>query len=83
MFNIFQSQQSSRGSTASRWLIPRATLEIPTSQRRLERILKLIQQCAYSIHDLSRVQLDAKAPRTPRFKAAAKFALAAFAAVLA
>lgn len=48
-------------------LIPRATLEIPTSQRRLERILKLLQQCAYSIHDLSRVQLDAKAPRVPRF----------------
>ncbi len=48
-------------------LIPRATLEIPTSQRRLERILKLIQECAYSIHDLSRVQLDAKAPRVPRF----------------
>jgi hypothetical protein len=48
-------------------LIPRATLEIPTSQRRLQRILKLIQECAYSIHDLSRVQLDAKAPRVPRF----------------
>jgi hypothetical protein len=48
-------------------LIPRATLEIPTSQRRLERILTLIQECAYSIHDLSRVQLDAKAPRVPRF----------------
>jgi hypothetical protein len=48
-------------------LIPRATLEIPTSQRRLERILKLIQHCAYSIHDLSRVQLDGKAPRVPRF----------------
>jgi hypothetical protein len=48
-------------------LIARATLEIPTSQRRLERILGLIQQCTYSIHDLSRVQLDAKAPRVPRF----------------
>ena len=48
-------------------LIPRATLEIPTSQRRLQRILKLIQECAYSIHDLSRVQLDARAPRVPRF----------------
>lgn len=48
-------------------LIPRATLEIPTSQRRLDRILKLIQQCTYSIHDLSRVQLDARAPRVPRF----------------
>jgi len=48
-------------------LVPRATLEIPTSQRRLERIANLIEQCAYSIHDLSRVQLDAKAPRVPRF----------------
>jgi hypothetical protein len=48
-------------------LIPRATLEIPTSQRRLERILKLIQHCSYSIHDLSRVQLDPRAPRVPRF----------------
>jgi hypothetical protein len=48
-------------------LIPRATLEIPTSQRRLERILELIQHCAYSIHDLSRVQLDRRAPRVPRF----------------
>jgi hypothetical protein len=48
-------------------LIPHATLEIPTSQRRLERILGLIDQCAYSIHDLSRVQLDAIAPKAPRF----------------
>lgn len=48
-------------------LIPRATLEIPTSQRRLERILQLIEECAYSIHDLSRVQLDPRAPRVPRF----------------
>src|ERR1700739_747194 len=48
-------------------LIPRATLEIPPSQRRLERILKLIQQCSYSIHDLYRVQLDAKVSRVPRF----------------
>ncbi|MGH9782411.1 MAG: hypothetical protein ACRD33_11405, partial [Candidatus Acidiferrales bacterium] len=48
-------------------LKPRAALEIPTSTRRLERILNLIQQCEYSIHDLSRVQLDRTAPRTPRF----------------
>jgi hypothetical protein len=48
-------------------LVPRATLEIPTSQRRLERILRLIQQCAFSIHDLSRVQFDARAPRVPLF----------------
>ena len=46
---------------------PRATLEIPFGQRRLDRILNLIGQCKYSIHDLSRVQLDRKLPRTPRF----------------
>ena len=48
-------------------LLPRATLEIPSSSRRLDRILKLIGDCRYSIHDLSRVELDLKAPRTPRF----------------
>jgi len=48
-------------------LTPRATLEIPSSARRLDRILRLIAECKYSIHDLSRVELDAKAPRTPRF----------------
>jgi len=48
-------------------LVPRATLEIPTSERRLDRIIELIDECAYSIHDLSRVQLDRTAPRTPRF----------------
>ena len=46
---------------------PRATLEIPFGQRRLDRILTLIRQSQYSIHDLSRVQLDRKPPRTPRF----------------
>jgi len=45
----------------------RATLEIPFGQRRLDRILTLIRQSQYSIHDLSRVQLDRKPPRTPRF----------------
>ena len=48
-------------------LVPRATLEIPNSSRRLEKILGLIEQCRYSIHDLSRVELDNVAPRTPRF----------------
>jgi len=46
---------------------PRAALEIPFGQRRLDRILSLIRESRYSIHDLSRVQLDRKAPRTPRF----------------
>lgn len=48
-------------------LVPRATLEIPTSDRRLDRIVKLIRSCRYSFHDLSRVQLDREKPRTPRF----------------
>lgn len=46
---------------------PRATLEIPFGQRRLDRILMLIRHSRYSIHDLSRVQLDRNKPRTPRF----------------
>lgn len=48
-------------------LVPRATLEITDSTRRLDKILKLIGECEYSIHDLSRVELDRKKPRTPRF----------------
>ncbi|MGA9896888.1 MAG: hypothetical protein WBQ09_02230, partial [Terriglobales bacterium] len=47
--------------------VPRATLGIPSGARRLERIFGLIQRCRYSVHDLSRVQLDRNAPRTPRF----------------
>jgi hypothetical protein len=47
--------------------IPRATLEIPFSRRRLDRILDLIADCRYSVHDLSRVQLDRASPSTPRF----------------
>ena len=46
---------------------PRATLQIPFGQRRLDRIVQLIRQSKYSIHDLSRVQLGRRAPRTPRF----------------
>lgn len=48
-------------------LEPRTTLGIPGGERRLDRILALIQSCRYSIHDLSRVQLDRNPPRTPRF----------------
>jgi hypothetical protein len=42
-------------------------LEIPGSTRRLDRIVSLIESCQYSIHDLSRVQLDRHPPATPRF----------------
>ena len=48
-------------------LVPRATVEIPTSDRRLDRIVMLIRDCQYSFHDLSRVQLDRNSPPTPRF----------------
>jgi hypothetical protein len=48
-------------------LTAQAVLQIPGSQRRLDRILGLIGRCRYSFHDLSRVELDAIHPRTPRF----------------
>lgn len=48
-------------------LTPRATVEIPGSERRLNRILSLIKDCRYSFHDLSRVELDRRSPPTPRF----------------
>lgn len=47
--------------------IPKATLQIPLSRRRLDRIVSLISSSDYSLHDLSRVQLDPVRPRTPRF----------------
>jgi hypothetical protein len=48
-------------------LVPRATLEIPTSTRRLDHILELLYKCPIALHDLSRVELDRTPPRTPRF----------------
>jgi len=48
-------------------MVPHATLEIPGGERRLDRILALMADCRYSVHDLSRVQLDRKSPSTPRF----------------
>jgi hypothetical protein len=48
-------------------LKPRATLAIPGGTARLDRIIDLIQSCSYSVHDLSRVQLDRNPPATPRF----------------
>lgn len=48
-------------------LVPRATIEIPSTRRRLERIIQLIRGCRYSVHDLSRVEIDRNSPATPRF----------------
>jgi hypothetical protein len=42
-------------------------LEIPGGARRLDRIFRLIQGCRFSVHDLSRVELDKNRPPTPRF----------------
>jgi hypothetical protein len=47
--------------------VARATLGFPRDARRLERIFKLIQSCKWSVHDLSRIELDRNAPRAPRF----------------
>ncbi len=47
--------------------VPRATLGVPRDARRLERILQLIQSCRFSVHDISRIQLDRRPPRAPRF----------------
>lgn len=46
---------------------PKATLIIPGGERRLDRIFALIQSCRYSVHDLSRVEIDRTHPPTPRF----------------
>ncbi len=48
-------------------LFPRATLELTSGERRLDRIFALISECRYSFHDLSLVKLDRKPPATPRF----------------
>lgn len=48
-------------------LIPQAVLQIPGSQRRLDRLTELMARCQYSFHDISRVELDRKRPRVPRF----------------
>jgi hypothetical protein len=57
-------------------LYPRATIEIVGGERRLDRIFTLIQTCPYSVHDLSRVELDRKQPETPRFNMPLELGLA-------
>jgi hypothetical protein len=45
-------------------LDPRCALEIADgSQNRLEKIIEIISDCRYAIHDISRVQLSAGLPR--------------------
>ena len=57
-------------------LIPQAVLQIPGSQRRLDRLIPLLGQCQYSFHDLSRVEMDTNRPKTPRFNMAFELGLA-------
>jgi hypothetical protein len=63
-------------------LTPRATIEIPGGQYRLDKIFDLIRSCHYSIHDLSRVQLDRTPPPTSRFNMPFELCLAVAAAKL-
>ena len=48
-------------------LTPFLASGIPGGERRLNRILTMVKNCRYSIHDLSRVELSAIPPATPRF----------------
>jgi hypothetical protein len=48
-------------------MVPFLASGIPGGERRLDRILELIQSCRYSIHDLSRVEVSVAPPATPRF----------------
>jgi hypothetical protein len=57
-------------------LEPHLTSLIPGGERRLDRILHLIQISRYSIHDLSRVELDQAPPLTPRFNMPLELGLA-------
>ncbi len=46
---------------------PRCALEISNSaQNRLQKILEMISQCKYGVHDISRTELDSQT-RLPRF----------------
>jgi len=64
-------------------LDPRATIEIPGGQNRLDKILDLIRSCRDSLHDLSRVELDRNPPfTTPRFNMPFELGLAVASAKL-
>lgn len=48
-------------------LNPRCVLEVSPDHDRLRRLSSLMRQCAYSIHDLSAVQVSGRPFRVPRF----------------
>ena len=47
--------------------VPHLASEIPGGDRRLSKIINLIQSCRYSIHDLSRVEMRVAPTAVPRF----------------
>ena len=48
-------------------LDPAVTLGLPGGATRIDRIFDLVRSCRFSVHDLSRVELDSNDPPTPRF----------------
>ena len=48
-------------------LVPKATIELPSSSHRIHRIIELIHSCDCSFHDLSRVEVAATVEAVPRF----------------
>jgi hypothetical protein len=57
-------------------LVPHIASEVPGGTRRLDRIFSLIKSCRYSIHDLSRVEIDATTASVPRFNMPLELGLA-------
>jgi hypothetical protein len=56
-------------------LFPRASIEVSGGERRLDRTLKLIDACRYSVHDLSPVVNSASGRRAPRLNMAFELGL--------
>jgi hypothetical protein len=56
-------------------LFPRATLEIPGGERRLDRTLELITECRYSVHELSPIMPAQKWLYPPRLNMAFELGL--------
>lgn len=58
-------------------LSPRPAVALPNNKNRLSKILELLDECAYSIHDLSRVELS-KGSELPRFNMPIELGLALY-----
>ena len=65
-------------------LNPRSVVQISGSKDRLRRLVEIIQECPFSVHDLSRVQRSGKGPfRVPRFNMPFELGLAAAVSITA